>query len=945
MDMLSKALQHLYNLCLYKIIQSQYLVVIIVVFFIVFPSIVLNNVPFYHVDFVNEYASYIAHSEYMVMVKNPLFFWWIYGPQIPTKIISIIVIMFKPFIRDNFFLFVLLTKINFLIQTIVAAFSMLLLTRELFGKNNVLNIVSALSYSLAPYYLSETVLYSVRTWAFSLAPLTLWIICKYYRIASQNIPLYKKIRYAMIGGIIFSISCFIPLDSVITVGTPSILLCLAIFAYILIIEANTHKALKYLAYVASSIVVSLMLSLYFLLPQLYGYIIDWPLKPVHGVSAYEENFVKRYIPSFMDALQAINMEHKYHFTHIWPFRDIIRYPSLTYSLILVLLLGFSLILSSRIKFRDCEDKVKIFVFYMIVLIGLIVISVSTNEGLYETIRSVIPYAVYLRRPHRLLIFWNIVISLSPAFIGYITAKHHIYDTKSSSNSNYRVLKTAFLLAITCIYIFGALTWMYSAPFSVLANYEPIYSSYIKSWRQDVVKHIWDRLNMSNPLHRDLTATYVSGIHAFSYNYPGFTDSQDTFMWTKYYRYSPSYKDILSLYGIKYIIAGKGLGELLPLPLYDEYNGIEIKQVPHEVERVYVGYPLLVIGGPNTLLAIPILMKDVGQEVLHILMNDTPTLVPIFANSLPLEQFNLTISKINTIVLHNSDLLDLIALQAIYHRWTIPIVDIREPQKVEEVIDAGWKFFEPKYYGYIAPSGMQDSVYGQVTYGDYALYTTGISKPLKASLDIKFDGAYILMLRLGRFSVNSDTPALNIVIERNDETIWNSTIQIHWLGFRWVTIDLGSISRGNYNIVLIPRGKLYIDNVIIALPKTYFNEYHEWASRLIESKHIIYIYEPSSYTENLTGYANLLPVKYSASDPSLGALLLLYNTSEIKIKFHVAKGNYLLFIRYKSVNPQAINVTATVSNKEIPLTEIAHSIDDYDWFYILYFLRVNSTDNS
>jgi len=883
----------------------------------------------------------MAHGEYMTKVKNPLFFWWLYGPQIPTKIISIFAIMLKPFIRDYFSLLVLLTKINFLIQTIVAAFSMLLLTRELFGKNNVLNITSAVSYSLASYYLSETVLFSARTWAFSLAPLALWITYKYYRITSQNILLREKARYALVGGIIFSISFLNPLDSIITVGIPTILLCLAIFIYILIIETDTCKALRYLAYVASGLAVSLMLSLYFLPPYLYSYIIDWPLKKVHGISGYEENFVRRYIPSFMEALQAINMEHKYHFTHIWPFRYIIKYPSLTYSLIPVFLLGFSLVLSSKIKFRHREDEVTIFVFYTIVLVGLIMVCMSANIDLYEIIRSVIPYGVYLKKPHRLLIFWNIVISLSPAFIGYIIAKHQIRRTKTSGNSNYKVLKTAFLLAITCIYISGALTWAYSTPFSVLANYEPIYSSYIKSWRQDVVKYIWNCLNMSNPLHRDLTVTYVSGIHTFSYNYPGFTLSRTTFLWTKYYEYSPSYKDILSLYGIKYIIARKGSSR--SLPLYDEYNDIEIKQVPHEVKRVYMGYPLLVTGGPNALLDIPILMKDVVQEVLHLPMNDTPTLVPIFADSLSLEQFNYTISKINSIVLHNADLLDLIALQGMYHHWSVPIVDIREPQKVEKVIDEGWKFFEPKYYKYLAPSGMQDSVYGQVTYGDYALYSTNISKPLKRSLDVKFDGTCTLMLRLGRFSVGN-TSELNIIIERNNETIWNSTIQILWLGFRWITVDLGNISRNNYNIVLTPHGRLYIDNVIIVLPKTCFNEYHEWASRLIRSKHIIYIYEPSSYTENLTGYASLLPVKYSASDPSLG-VLLLYNTSEIKMKSHIAEGNYLLFIRYKSTNPQAINVTVTISNKEVLLTEIARSIDDYGWFYILYFLRVNSTDSN
>ncbi|RLG61938.1 hypothetical protein DRO02_08555, partial [archaeon] len=568
---------------------------------------------------------------------------------------------------------------------------------------------------------------------------------------------------------------------------------------------------------------------------------------------------------------------------------------------------------------------------------------STNKDLNETIRSIIPYAVYLKKPHRLLIFWNIAISLSPAFIGYITAKHKICITRTLSNFNYRILITAFLLAIACIYILGALTWAYSAPFSVLANYEPVYSSYANSWKQDVVKHIWDRLNMSNSLHRDLTVTYVDGIHAFSYNYPGFTDSQDTFMWTKHYRYSPSYKDILSLYGIKYVITEEEMGKSLLLPLYYEYNGIEIKQVPHEVERIYVGYPLLVIGGSNTLSVTPILMRDLVQEVLHLLTNDTPTLVPIFANSLSLEQFNFSTSRIDTIVLHNSGLLDLIALQGMYHHWSIPIVDIREPQKVKKVIDAGWKFFEPKYYGYIAPSGMHDSVYGQVTYGDYALYVIGTSNPLKRSLAIKFDGTYTLMLRLGRFSVN-DIPELNIVIKQNNEIIRNSTIKILWLGFRWVTIDLGNISRGNYIIVLTPHSKLYIDNIIIVLPKTCFNEYYEWASRLIRSKHIIYIHEPSSYTENLTGYASLLPVKYSASDPSLG-VLLLYNTSEVKMKSHIAEGNYLLFIRYKSTKPQAINVTATISNKEIPLTKIARSIDDYGWFYILYFLRVNSTDNN
>jgi len=866
-----------------------------------------------------------------------------YGSQIPTKIISIFVIMLKHLIKDYFSLFILLTKINFLIQTVIAAFSMLLLTRELFKKNSLLNMVSALLYSLTPYYLSETTFYSARTWAFSLVPLVLWIIYRYYRLVSQNMPLHEKARYVMAGGIIFSISFFNPLDSVIIVGIPAILLCLTIFVHILTIETNTRKALRYLAYVTSSLVVSLMLSLYFLPLQLYSYTIDWPLKPVRSISGYEENFVKLFIPSFIDALQAINMEHKYHFTRIWPFRDIIRYPSLAYSLILVFLLEFSLVLSSRIKFRNYGDRMTISIFYIIVLVGLVMIYISTNKDLYETIRSVIPYAVYLRRPHRLLIFWNIAISLSPAFIGYITAKHKICITKTPRNFNYRTLITVFLLAIACTYILGALTWAYSAPFSVLANYEPVYSSYAKSWRQDVVKHVWDRLNMSNSLHRDLTVTYVSGIHAFSYNYPGFTDSQDTFMWTKHYKYSPSYKDILSLYGIKYVITEEELGKSLLLPLYYEYDGIEIKQVPHEVERIYVGYPLLVIGGSNTLSVTPILMKDLVQEVLHLLMNDTPTLVPIFANSLSLEQFNFSISRIDTIVLHNSGLLDLIALQGMYHHWSIPIVDIREPQKVKKVIDIGWKFFEPIYYGYIAPSGMHDSVYGQVTYGDYALYVIGTSNPLKRSLTIKFDGTYTLMLRLGRFSVN-DIPELNIVIKQNNEMIRSSTIKILWLGFRWVTIDLGSISRGDYAIVLAPHGKLYIDNIIIVLPKTCFNEYYEWASRLIRSKHIIYIYEPSSYTESLTGYASLLPVKYSASDPSLG-VLLLYNTSEIKIKSHIAEGNYLLFIRYKSTNPQAINVTATISNKEVPLTEIARSIDDYGWLHILYFLRVNSTDSN
>jgi len=932
---------------LLRTIRSHYSIVAIVILLVTLPSILLGNTPFYHVDFVNEYASYIAHGDYMVRIKNPLSFWWLFSPLKLDWIPALLAVVLKQFISDTFSLFVLLTKVNFLVQTIVAAFTMLLLTRELFGRSNILNIVSALVYALTPYYLSETTIYSARMWIYSLAPLTLWITYKYYRIASQKIPSWKRIYYVAIGGIVFSLSYY-PVDKVIIVLLPSLLLSTVLFIHVLVIEKNRRRALSYLAYIALGLIISLIMSLEFIITAHYAYTAGYSFKVTRGVSGYIESYMIKNVPNFLEALQGINMEHKHHFTHIIPFREFIEYPSLTYVLVLVFLLGLALALSSKVRFTNCEDKVRILTFYIVVLIGLVMVGISTNRGLFEMLRSSIPYAYYLRRPHRLLIFWNLAISLVPAFLSYLVTKLSFHDMKSSSNTNGAndVLKAVLSLTMmVCmfIYMFGAVLWAYTPPYSILANYEPIYSASMGLWRKDVVRSVWDSLNMSNTLHRNLVSMYTVGPHAFIRTYPGFTDSQDMLMWTKYYIHSPSYEDILMLYGIKYVIARKGLSRTIPLPLYKEHDGIEIKQIQRGAERIYIGNPLLVVGGPNALSTIPILVKSVERELFHILTNDTPTLVPVFADSLLSGKLEIVMSKINVLVLHNSDLLDMVALRSINDGLAKPIANTRNLAEIYEVLDAGWEFFEPKYYGYIAPSGMHNSVYGQTTYGDYALIASNTSRSLKTDITIESDGEYVLMFRVGRFSPNNDIPELRVTVKHGNEIVLNTSIRIRWLGFKWIFLNLGSLRKGDHDIILTPRGNIFVDNIIVVLTKQRLNEYYEWALHVLESKHVVYIYEPSSYTDNHAGYLDIVSVKYGATDPSLGALLIR-NNSRIEAKFHVIKGDYLLFIRYKGTDPQVINTTVTVNNKEIPLTEVASSIDEYDWLYNLYSLRVNGTSD-
>ena len=121
--------------CSFKIVRSHYFIIAITIILLTLPSIVMENTPFYHNDFVDAYASYIARSEYVVELKNPLLFWWTYGPEIPVRAASFLAIIVRQFIKDPFYLFVLLTKLNFIIQTIVAAFSFLLLVREIILKH------------------------------------------------------------------------------------------------------------------------------------------------------------------------------------------------------------------------------------------------------------------------------------------------------------------------------------------------------------------------------------------------------------------------------------------------------------------------------------------------------------------------------------------------------------------------------------------------------------------------------------------------------------------------------------------------------------------------------------------------------------------------------------------------------------------------------------------
>ncbi|MET1160158.1 MAG: hypothetical protein ABWW65_04275, partial [Thermoprotei archaeon] len=853
MRVMSKLLQ-----LMLKVARSQYLIVSLMIFLIVIPSVVLGNVPFYHVDFVNEYASYMAHGKFMASIKNPVYFWWAYGPQIPVKIVSLFVPILKLFIKDEFILFLALVKINIFIQMLVAAFSMMLLAREMFGRNNVLNVLSALAYPLSPYFLSETAMYSARTWAYALAPLVPWIIVKYYNLLSKakKPSITERMFYVLIGGVVFSITLFNPLDSLLTIGFPSLLiLTVAILVYVLFIEKDRSKTLRYLMYMASSITVALALSLYFLYPLLYSYAVEWPFKETHFVSHHEEAFVSRYIPNPFEALQSINMEHKYHFTHIYPFKDILKYPSITHSLILLFLLGVSLfLLAKTLTYKKERRNITYFFYLSMILIGCITLYLSMNKALFEAIRNSIPLAFYLRRPHRLLIFWNIILSLTPAFIGHIcnlknlgvsSGRRHYSNLKSTHINRRKPIKKflmLFTLTTMLIYMFAASIYAYTPPMSILANYEPIYSSYIKAWRSQVIRNVWSCLNMSEIPHKNLVASYTSGVHAFTYNYPGFTDAQDMLYWTQHYANTPTYADILSLLGIKYIISSAKMN--VNLPSVCKAGGIVVRKVPiNSTSRVYVGYPVLVIGGPNTLSELPYIFDIVGREFSH---NLTYTIkipiVPIYANSLSPEQFSHMLSNLNTIVFHNTNLLDLVALQALKKGLSTPIIDIDKPAEVERAREDGWDFFEPSYYGFLAPNGMHNSIYGQATYGNYVLVTTNSSRSLERSFEIKNPGTYVLMLRLGRFNPN-DRATLNITVKDGKGIIARSNIVIHWLGLKWIVLKLNNLSLKKYTVVLDPYGKVYIDNVILILPENLFYRYCNSINNFIREKQVIYVYEP------------------------------------------------------------------------------------------------------
>jgi hypothetical protein len=898
---------------------------------------------------VNEYASYIAHGEYMVLIKNPIFFWWAYGSQIPVKIISIFVPILKLYIKDEFTLFLLLVKINIWLQMLVASFSTLLLARELFGKNNVLNIAAALAYPLTPYFLSESTMYSARTWAYALAPLVPWIIIKYYKISSmaeKHLGTTKILTNIFVGGVILSITLFNPLDSVFTIGFPSLILAVTILIYVLFIERSSGKALRYTLYLALSFVIALLLSLYFLYLSIHSYAVSWPFRETRFVTHHEESFVGRYVPDPLEALQAINMEHKYHFTHIWPFRDILEYPLVTNSIVLLMLLGISLILYSRIT----SKRNSAYLFYIfIILIGCITLYISMHQAFFETVRETIPLAFYLRRPHRLLIFWNVVLSLAPAFMGSILYSNRYSNNSTSSYNNEGKTARKFislfaLITILLAYMFSAALYAYKQPMSILADYEPIYSSYIKAWRSSIIKDLWNCLNMSKTFHRGLAVTYTSGIHVFTYNYPGFTDAQDMLYWTYHYADTPAYADILSLYGIKYVISSAKAP--LSMPLICEINGISVREVPfNSTGRIYIGYPVLSVAGPNVLSALPYTFRILGIELSHNLsfVNTIP-IVPVFADTLPLKQLNDTLSELDTIVFHNTNITDLVALMGLQHKLGMPIVDINKLEEVENARRNGWTLFEPSYYGFLAPTGMHDSVYGQITYGDYALVSTNVSKPLEKLFTINDHGSYVLMLRLGKFNPG-DEASLNIVVSASGRAITKRSISINWLGFKWVSLKLNNISPAKYSIVITPYGKVYIDNIIIIMNEKLFYEYKSLAYGIVKGKQFIYLYEPSAFAKNLFGKVSVKKVKYSVSDQSLGVLHLTQG-SYLTLPFNVMKkGDYFLLLRYKAKDPTAIKVSININHEgTLSIKEVAKSIDAYGWFYNIYVLKA-SNDNA
>lgn len=932
-----------------KFMLSQYFIATIVISSLVLPSIILNNIPFFHVDLVNEYASYIAHGEYMALVKNPLFFWWAYGSQIPVKIISLFVPVLRLYIKDEFILFTLLVKINIWLQMLVASFSILLFARELFGKNNILNIAAALAYPLTPYFLSESAMYSARTWAYALAPLVPWIIIRYYKVSSiaERQPIAIKILNILIGGVVFSITLFNPLDSILTIGFPSFMLAVAILAYILIVREKSGKALRYIFHLASSLVVALLLSLYFLYPLIHSYI-SWPFKETHFVTHHEEPFVKCYMPDPLEALQAINVEHKYHFTHIWPFRNILKYPSITYSITLLVLLGISMFLLGRSR-RVRKDSAY-FLYLLIVLVGCITLYVSMQQALFEMIRDVIPLAFYLRKPYRLLIFWNIVLSLAPAFIGFI-----LYNDKYSNNlasflysgskkRSVEKLIGLFTLIVMLTYVISAALYAYNPPMSVLADYEPIYSSYVKTWRSNVVRDLWSCLNMSETFHKDLAVAYTSGIHVFTYNYPGFTDAQDMLYWTYHYANTPAYADMLSLYGIKYVISSAKMS--LSMPLVCETNGISVREAPfNNTARIYIGYPALSIAGPNILSALPYTLRILGIELSHNLsfVNTIP-IVPIFANTLSSKQLNDTLSELDTIIFHNTNITDLVALLGLIHKLGTPIVNINKPEEVENARRNGWTLFEPSYYGFLAPTGMYDSVYGQITYGYYALVSTSVSKPLEKHFTINDPGTYVLMFRLGRFSPENKA-SLSIIISADRRAIIEHNISVNWLGFKWVLLKLNNISPTEYSIVITPYGKVYVDNIVVIMNEKLFYKYKYLVYSIAKRKQPIYLYEPSAFAENLFGKINIEKVKYSVTDSSLGVLHLTQG-SYLTLSFNVMrKGDYFLLLRYKAINPAAIRVSVSINHEStFSIREVSKSVDAYSWFYNIYILRVNKSNN-
>lgn len=816
-------------------------------------------------------------------------------------------------------------KVYIIFEIFVCGLSMLFVSYKLSG-HRFGSLLAAIFYILTPYFLYELTAHIYYLWGYALLPLAYYLIY----LALIN----KSIKFAILAGLaLVAVTIFATTELIYENGIP-----LAIFSLLIIIfhfnpkniKKETKTVLVRIGLLLIVIIVTLLLSAYIIVGTYTssGVPATNTFSQYQQLSAYSNNFWQSFF------LLPTNSTFSNTFIPV-----VILLPILS-----VILLFF--------------ERKKLYYITLITGLFAVALSVGINTPLWVALTRFLPIFNDIQVAYRFLITVSMVFSMMAGIsIDVILTKlFHMYQARPKFTQKNRInkiklfhknrennshgfqsliwhskIKILLALAIIIIilipisYVFFEANLAYSN-IGPLTSYEPQISpqdSYVVQLNPSFYSAIENWLDNADPQHtyRVIDLASPDG-KLFSFDQSAFDYLYSVDLFFTYYQ-SPSFAQILSQFGVKYIVCLNNTQGFLGNDIGNEISFAEINNVLSNSSNFKVAYQLENVVIYENKLTMPwiYLASGVltvgGPQALSLFdtLNTTQNWTLIYADQLSNDQLQ-NFSSFKTILFEDTDITDLASMKINNFIDPSNYIDIENPD--------GWQIVRTYSFTVDHPFlRVQNAKDGEMGFSNYFAYTDETAS-LRMPISVTQTGNYSIWIRV----LGTSNDSISLTIDSGQTATASLT---NASGFQWIKIS-AYLEKGTHQL-LIQNDQpisLYLDVVSLVSQQQLQSQIDQLTTMINQAGlNTLYLLDCANFFSGQNTYDTQEMSSFASAENS-GTLLMEPNSTATANLYFATDGNYTLGLRL--VAPSG-NIKILLDNTTIYQGSITSSTANWVWLTI------------